>query len=495
MMVDPAVARVRPVMRRPILPAVLGLAVAYAALALYVASLVTGGTVLSLPALGLPIAVFALSQTVIPSMRLTHDHPFSPRNWVVVLFALQLIVIPALIILLGLAEGSLPTLPSSGFITEALVLQTIAYVGYVVGILAATRDRQHTRATLFTGKERHSPSRFVICLSLAIGAVGIFLRFGSLGQIFGYFVGTGSVAYDLLPVSGEVHTVSQNVSAFLLPFLGIGFVLIGSSAMERRPSGWLRRLLVGLVVLVGLTAADSLYNYNRGAFVIPLLAMAATFSLRCRRVSLFVVGVGAAALVMLVLGIGAFRVAYIGQQVGLETDVITSPSFNDTVQVYGQGPQFLGYLLEMTPPTDTPLWGRTLVSSTLSPVPILGQSFRPTSGSTMYNDMIYGTGGPSDQILPLPGELYWNFSAVGVVAGFVALGAAIGLLDRRARTATTALGTYTIEFFAFWLGFLVLVSVQVMSQIALYFGLPLASVVVLDLLWRRAVGATRVTGI
>jgi len=113
----------------------------------------------------------------------------------------------------------------------------------------------------------------------------------------------------------------------------------------------------------------------------------------------------------------------------------------------------------------------------------------------MYNDMIYGTGGPSDQILPLPGELYWNFSAVGVVAGFVALGAAIGLLDRRARTATTALGTYTIEFFAFWLGFLVLVSVQVMSQIALYFGLPLASVVVLDLLWRRAVGATRVTGI
>jgi hypothetical protein len=111
----------------------------------------------------------------------------------------------------------------------------------------------------------------------------------------------------------------------------------------------------------------------------------------------------------------------------------------------------------------------------------------------MYNDLIYGPGGASDQIVPLPGELYWNFSALGIVAGFAAVGAGIAFLDRRARSATTTLGTYAIEFFAFWVGFLVLVSVQVLSEITLYSGLPLASVVALDLLRRRAAGAKLVT--
>jgi oligosaccharide repeat unit polymerase len=491
-MVEAGLGGARPETRRPVVPLVLGLAVAYAALAIYVGSLVTGGTALSLPALGLPMAVFALSQMMIPSMRLALDHPFSPRNWVLFLFTLQLIVIPVLIILLGLASGSLSALPSSGFITAALALQTLAYVGYVIGFLAVTRGRQDARPALFAGEERCPPGRFLICLAFAIGAVGLFLRFGSAGQVIGYFTGTSSVAYDLSAVSGVFHTVGQSVSAFLLPFLGIGFVLIGCSAIERPLSGRLRRLLLGLVVLVGLAAAFSLYNYNRGALVIPLLAMAATFSLRGRRLSLVVVGAAGATLIVLVIGIGAFRVAYFDQQLGLDTITGASPSFNDTVQVYGQGPQFLGYLLEMTPPGDTPLWGGTLVSAVLSPVPVLGQSFRTTSATTTYNDLIYGPGGASDQIVPLPGELDWNFSAVGVLVGFVALGAAIAFLDRRAQGATTALGTYTIEFFAFWVGFLVLVSVQVVSQASLYFGLPLASVVALDLLRRRAVRARRV---
>ena len=41
-------------------------------------------------------------------------------------------------------------------------------------------------------------------------------------------------------------------------------------------------------------------------------------------------------------------------------------------------------------------------------------------------------------------------------------------------------------------GVIVLLSVQVVSQVSLYFGLPLASVVALDLLRRRAVRARRV---
>jgi hypothetical protein len=41
-------------------------------------------------------------------------------------------------------------------------------------------------------------------------------------------------------------------------------------------------------------------------------------------------------------------------------------------------------------------------------------------------------------------------------------------------------------------GVIVLLSVQVVSQVSLYFGLPLPSVVALDLLRRRAVRARRV---
>ena len=78
------------------------------------------------PLLGVPMAAVLLSQLFIPSARPTLDHALSPRNFLLALFFIQLLIIPLLIITVGLAPGVLIRLPSDASLSAAAIIQTIA---------------------------------------------------------------------------------------------------------------------------------------------------------------------------------------------------------------------------------------------------------------------------------------------------------------------------------------------------------------------------------
>ena len=93
---------------------------------------------------------------------------------------------------------------------------------------------------------------------------------------------------------------------------------------------------------------------------------------------------------------------------GLES-VAENLDLDQQIQAYGNGPQFLGFLLHNSEDL-APGLGNTTVSAALSPIPILGESFRESSGAHIYNRWIYGSlvndSFAGDQVVPFAGELW-----------------------------------------------------------------------------------------
>lgn len=450
------------------------------ALLLYTISSLTGGIAASVPAIGIPIAVFLLSQVFVRGARFNTDQVVSPKNWMLLLFSLQLLVIPLIVIITGFAQGELPHLPSHAAITAAVLLQSSAYVSCMTGFILVRRWKESrgnppsTDSLIASVDQRAGAPRAVIAVTAVIGVVGLVLRFRSLADLTGYFTGTSPIAYDLTSAASVVATTAQSLSGLLLPYLGVAFALLGCRAIEqaRRRSGRrARNAITEITVLGGLAAAYGLYSYSRGNVVMPILAMLATYSMRLRRVRALAVGVAAIAIVLAVVAVGSFRTAYFLNQAGVSVQ-LKSPSLTDTLQVYGQGPQFLGYLLDTTPANAVPMWGSTLASSALSPVPVLGKGFRATSTTVLYNDLIYGRNVATDQIVPLEGELFWNFDIPGVVVGFFGVGVAVGVLEASARRARRTFTCYVINYAGFWVAFMVVASVSILSQEFIYFMVP-----------------------
>jgi hypothetical protein len=145
----------------------------------------------------------------------------------------------------------------------------------------------------------------------------------------------------------------------------------------------------------------------------------------------------------------------------------------DTIQMYGAGPQYMGFLLETSRWGTRPLLGATLFPSLVEPLPILGRAFREYSGPVIYNEMIYGTREIFDQILPFSGELFLNFNVVGVILGFCGLAAVTRWLQRSFERASTSLEVYIWQYTAVWVLFLVIGSISVITQILFYFFWPI----------------------
>jgi len=467
-------------------------------LSIFIASVASGGMAARVPLLGVPMAVVLLSQMFIPAARPRLDHSLSPRNFLLALFFIQLLVIPLFIITVGLAPGVLIRLPSDASLSEAAIIQTIAYLSCVTGLAVTGRARRDSLSPLDTDRELTSTSRpppaiLLVAVALAVGTIGAFLRFGSLSNLVGYFSGTSSVVYGLSNPSVGQTTVSESISVILLPFLGVAFVLAGCRMIDRvSPRGGRSRAVVLWgITIAGVTAAYGLFSYNRASFVMPLLAIAATYSVRRRRLPVALIAAGGVFLVVAVSAVGSFRTAYFSQSAGLSDSASAGADLNQTLQVYGQGPQFLGYLLENTPPDVVPMGPQPLVASALSPLPVLGRDYRSASSTELYNLLVRGQFITGDQIVPFAGELFWSFFLYGVVAGYLILGLVVAWIDGISRSARGALATFTASYAGFWTAFLVIGSISILSQVAIYFLPPLVLALFADHLLSKPRWRTR----
>ena len=425
------------------------------------------------PLLILLPAAFVASQWLLPASRFSLAEPLSPMNFVLGLFAMHLVGFPILFVLLGPARGQLPAIPSDASMNQAFVLEVISYVACLVGaVIVDSRVRRPQRGSA-TFAPRLSRG-FVIAFAL-IGLTGLVLRFGSVDGLVDYFTLQRTVGKTALT---GFDRLAESAASVLLPALGCSAVLLFAYWLDVMSSRHLkyRREAAGVVAaFVFLLFAYSVYNYNRAALIVPAVALAGAYSIRVRRISVRLLMGVATVLALVALVFGSVRAATERAQVGVRpvNPLDAELNVSQVVQSYGSAPQFTAYMLD-SGRGERLFLGGSLVASILHPLPIVGRDFRPNSDVTIYNRDIYGSDISVDQVVPFKGELYWNFWYLGVAFGFILLGMAVRRVDNAYLSASNGLAAYVWSYSGIWLGFLVVGSIAVLSQIAFYFMWPFA---------------------
>ena len=148
-------------------------------------------------------------------------------------------------------------------------------------------------------------------------------------------------------------------------------------------------------------------------------------------------------------------------------------SISENVQAYSPGPQYAGLFYDKIGWGDHLYLGSTIVYSVMTPVPLLGKSFREDNGPALFNYALYGFRGNEDQIIPYSAELFANFHAPGVIAGFMLLGLFLSQTERWFHAAQSTFAAFSIQYVSLWAALLVVWSISIYSQIMIYFFCPI----------------------
>jgi len=443
------------------------------------------------PAVLLSAFAFAAVQSWYPRCRVIAETPLCPWNWALFLFFFELVVLPFSVLALGPSIGVLPQMPSDFAINMGMALNALAFLTFATTYQSMSRRldaSKSERSELRKRTAERAPSRRFIQVQLLLGIVGFFLAFGGIGSFVDYFENPGESVDRFMSAS---HTLGGVASLFLRPFLGFGLVMLWCGWLDRSSKRKSPRwtALITLLAMLGVILSYGTFTYNRGAFVVPLVAMFAVLLTRGKRVSFGVLTVAGVVLVAVLL-LAPLLAVYRNSNLTAE-DLLNNPAASeffaekidllDTIQMYGAGPQYVGFLLEASGWGKRSYLGTTLFPSLVAPIPVLGRTLRESSGPVIYNKMIYGTPDIFDQIIPFSGEMFLNFHIVGVVAGFCFLGMVAFKLQQAFERASSALEIYIWQYAAVWILFLIIGSISVVSQITFYFFWP----IYLYFAWKR----------
>jgi hypothetical protein len=435
--------------------------------------------------------VFALVQSFLPACRPVASAPLCPWNWALILFVLQLVVLPLSLLLLGPSIGVLPDLPSHFAINMAMILNSAAFLAFAVTyevLSGGSVRKQESRRAEEKARDSALPSRGFNWLCFALGIAGFFLAFHTLGRLLDYYENPADNVDRLTAAS---HTLAGLTSLFLRPFLGFAIVVLWCRWIDRNNRSQKPRWAV-LITLASITAvvlSYSTFGYNRGSFVVPLVAMIATLLTRAKWVSFGLVA-AVSSILATVLVVAPFWAVYRSSNLtaaDLIDDAVAANSLGgkidllQTLQMYGSGPQYEGFLLEKSHWGSQPYLGATLVPSLAEPLPVVGRTLRSSSGPYIYNQMIYGNPEILDQILPFSGEMFLNFGIVGVMVGSSLLALLAFRLQLGFERAGNSLETYLWQYAGMWCLFLVMGSISVVTQELFYFFWPIYSYAI----WKR----------
>jgi len=146
----------------------------------------------------------------------------------------------------------------------------------------------------------------------------------------------------------------------------------------------------------------------------------------------------------------------------------TTTDISDYFQDYGAAPQYLGFLLQSTNYMENPRLGQVLLSSALSPVPIIGKPFRQHSGNIIYGSLL----GRGDQPVIFVGELLLDFSIFGVIGGFLTLGVCTSSMQNKYEISNEPFQTYAIQFASICFSYFIVCGIEEVSQLLLVFLWP-----------------------
>ncbi len=132
--------------------------------------------------------------------------PLCPLNWALLIFFLQLILLPLVVIFVGPTAGTLPALPSDFATNISLFLSTLAYVAFCAAYHCFAARPASTLATERTIR-RWTPPTEMIALYAVIGLVGLLLNFGKPARLPHLFHQRGTTGIAGGPGCGDPATL------------------------------------------------------------------------------------------------------------------------------------------------------------------------------------------------------------------------------------------------------------------------------------------------
>lgn len=295
---------------------------------------------------------------------------------------------------------------------------------------------------------------------IALGALGLFMRFPSVDSIQGFLSGR----YEDLQTAlgGGLVGFASAVLRPLLP-LGIAFVLVA-----RRRIDITQLVLFGLLGVTGYFALGS-FGLNRATILFPILALFVALASEHIRVHASIVWTAAVGSVVGFFVLGNVRNVLYAERMG-QTAEPTSPlvSAVQTLLIYGQSPLQSAPALAAAKVRSEWSIG-SLVNSLLSPIPGVSDEIRASTGTAIYNRVLYHNATTRDQILPSWLEGFLSLGIGGTIALGLIVALAMRVLDRARLHSRSLLGAYASAIATIWLAQVSINSVSGAVQGIIYF--------------------------
>jgi hypothetical protein len=424
------------------------------------------------PLAAVGILAFLFVQAFLPACRIRMTIPVCPANIAQGYYWIQLVLVTVLVGYFGFSLGTLPYLPSKGAIDLAIVVHVVGYLAFSVAY------QWCARVTVRRPRLRVSPAgvAYLIVPFALLGLLGFLLMHGSVAGFIEY----ASSPTEQRLRSGEAATLQGAAGNFLKHFLGFAVVLAWSWWLGAAPRRKVSIIAVTAGVVVLLLIAN--FHYNRGTMLGPILALTAAFSGHVWRIPFKGVILAGALALSMAFAFGSYRSTDLTVTELSRSAVAEAWSIESVVeflQIYASAPQMSAYLIDSL--EGRFYYGETLLPSLVYPIPVLGKPYRDTSGTVIFNELIYGDTESVDQIIPLAGELYMNFHLAGVVLGSVLLGCLLVWLQGKFAAAPNPVESYAWLLIALWTVFPG--SLSVTSQICVYSFWPIYSYFVAKRLW------------
>jgi len=362
------------------------------------------------------IAVFYSAYLITPSLHLDKVSIVSPKNLMLLVFFMRLVICPVTILITGQQSWKLPAEPTHEDLYLVHLITFVAFYAFVSGWDLLRRASPGEERPPSPGMKFRNNA--VIALFL-FGSL-LFVVYGYYGSLNGYLASIFVEDYDASREGqGKLLIYISIILRYVIPFLG---VILGLVFIHKIKSGiWVRAitafLFIIIIVFLGLSP-------SRNNMIFPVLSFLAACIPIYFRIKFRDFLLGAAGFLILLF---LFQNIRKRENAPMIEELNRVEKFVEFVQVYFVAPHIMTPLVTIVENADTIPF--TLHSSLLESIPVLGAPFRQKSGSYVYN-VAYGRAVGPDQVFPTYGEVFFNLGMIGLIFVFMLTGFIYRKLDR-----------------------------------------------------------------
>lgn len=348
---------------------------------------------------------------------------------------------------------------------DALVVLLVgnAFFAGVLGVtaIALVVSRTPTRAASNTGSAGLASIQGSLIL-IVLGLIGLILRFPTIEAIDGFLQGRYE---DLQTAAGG--GVLGFIAAVLRPLLPLGLVCW---MLARRRMDVTQCFVFCAVLITGYFALGS-FGLNRATIIFPVMALfmgMTTWGFRIKASWFWIAGIGS------MIGffvLGNVRSNLYADRIGVAYQpVSTWEAAIQTLLIYGQSP------LQSAPAVAAasaanPWSMASLLNSLLSPIPGVSDLLRESTGTAIYNRVLYQNMTTKDQILPSWLETHLSLGVVGPLVLALILAFVFRYFDAARTRSRSFLGAYACSMATIWAAQAGINSLSGVIQGLIYFAL------------------------